>query len=62
MNVQGGEEEEEAVKGDSDAEIDDEDTVPYSADVVDESDEENETTMAMPPKKKAKKGSQWESL
>jgi hypothetical protein len=32
----------------------------YSAEVMDDSDEEVEAVM--PPKKKSKKGSQWESL
>jgi hypothetical protein len=59
---QGGEEEEgeDAVNVDSEGEMEDEDNAAYSAEVMDDSDEEPE--MAPPPKKKSKKGSQWESL
>lgn len=63
-NQQGGEEEdgegEDAVNVDSEGEMEGEGDAAYSAEVMDDSDEEVEA--AMPPKKKSKKGSQWESL
>lgn len=61
-NTQGGEEDEgeDAVAVDSEGELEDEGNAAYSAEVVDDSDEEAE--VVMPPKKKSKKGSQWESL
>ena len=62
-NQQGGEEEdgEDAVNVDSEGEMEEgEGDAAYSAEVMDDSDEEVEA--AMPPKKKSKKGSQWESL
>ena len=62
-NEQGGEEEdgEDAVNVDSEGEMEEgEGDAAYSAEVMDDSDEEVEA--AMPPKKKSKKGSQWESL
>jgi hypothetical protein len=40
--------------------MEDEGNAAYSAEVMDDSDEEPE--MAPPPKKKSKKGSQWETL